>query len=132
MAHIAAFLTGRETPTSDGDLVLCLGPRHFAEYILRICRALAGGKDGGLLHLVQMDTFVGPDGDSFKAGLSFLWTGLIFAVAEVTALWRTPLRMFMTTTKRLNTRVMCGTPHRNSSPPDSYLRSDLIAECRIY
>lgn len=33
------------------------------------------------------DTFASPDGDSLKAGLSFLWTCLIFAVAEVTTLW---------------------------------------------
>jgi hypothetical protein len=87
MAQIAAFLTGREAPTSDGGLVLCLDRRHFAEFILRVCRALAGGKDGGLLHLVPKDTFGGPDGDSLKAGLSFLWTCLIFAVAEFTSLW---------------------------------------------
>jgi hypothetical protein len=87
MAHIAAFLAGREAPTSDGDQVLCLGRRDFAEYILRVCRALAGGKDGGLLHLVSKDTFAGPDGDSLRAGLSFLWTCLIFAVAEIATLW---------------------------------------------
>jgi hypothetical protein len=87
MAHIAAFLTEREAPTSDGDPVVCLARYDFAAYILRVCRALAGGKDGGLLQLVSKDTFAGPDGDSLKAGLSFLWTCLIFAVAEITTHW---------------------------------------------
>ncbi len=87
MAHIAAFLTGREAPTSDGDPVVCLHERDFAKYILRVCRALSGGNDGGLLQLVSKESFAGPDGDSLKAGLAFLWTCLIFAVAEVTTHW---------------------------------------------
>lgn len=87
MAHIAAFLAGREAPSSDGEPVPCLDPRDFAKYILRVCRALSGGKAGGLLQLVSKESFAGPDGGTLKAGLSFLWTCLIFAVAEVTTFW---------------------------------------------
>jgi hypothetical protein len=87
MAHIAAFLAGRDAPTSDGDPVPCLDPRDFADYILRVCRALSGGKDGGLLQLVSKESFAGPDGGSLRAGLSFLWTCLMFAVAEITRVW---------------------------------------------
>lgn len=87
MAHIAAFLAGREAPASDGDSVLCLEPLDFAGYTLRVCRALAGGKDGGLLALVPEESFSRPDGESLKRGLSFLWTCAIFAVAETADYW---------------------------------------------
>lgn len=87
MTHIAAFLAGREIPTTDGDDVVCLEAIDFAGYTLRLCRALAGGKDGGLLALVSEKTFAGPDGDSLKRGLSFLWTCAVLAVAETADYW---------------------------------------------
>lgn len=94
MAHIAAFLAGREALSSDGEDVLCLEPVRFAEYVLRVCRALAGGKDGGLLSLVSEKAFAGPDGDSLKRGMAFLWTCAIFAVAEIADYWEnSPLKV---------------------------------------
>jgi hypothetical protein len=81
MAQIAAFLTGRMAPTSDGEDVLCLEPIDFALYTLQVCRALSGGKDSGLLDLVSHEAFAGPDGESLKRGMSFLWTSVIFAAA---------------------------------------------------
>jgi hypothetical protein len=87
MAYIAGFLSGREAPTSDGPPVLCLEPLSFAEYILRACRAFAGGKEGGLFHLLPADDLADHDGESLKRGLSFVWTCVICAVDEILNYW---------------------------------------------
>lgn len=88
MAHIGAFLAGRIVLSSDNKEVRCLKPVDFAKYVLRICRALAGGKDGGLFTLLPANTWTGPDADTLQRGLAFLWSCSIWATARVAEYWK--------------------------------------------
>lgn len=81
MTHLAAFLAGRTTLTDDGTEVECLGPWYFADYVLRICRALTGSKRGGFLDKIPQSAWDSTDGDMIKRGLAFLWTCAIWASA---------------------------------------------------
>lgn len=81
MTHIAAFLAERRVLSAENEEVRCLDARSFARYVLRVCRALAGGKDGGVLSLLRPDTWAGPDGDTLRRGLAFLWTCCVWATA---------------------------------------------------
>lgn len=81
MTHIAAYLTGRVTQTDDGLEVKCLEPWYFADYVLRICRALTGSKRGGFLDKIPQPAWESIDGDIIKRGLAFLWTCAIWATA---------------------------------------------------
>ena len=97
MTHIAAFLTERQVLSSENEEVRCLDARSFARYVLRVCRALAGGKGGGVLSLVPPDTWAGPDGDTLRRGLAFLWTCCLWAAVylrqesseELESIWET-------------------------------------------
>lgn len=79
MAQIGAFLCGRRTTSVESTEVLCLEPRVFAGYLVRICRALAGGKEGGLLRRLPPTAWEGRDGDSLRRGLRFLWSCAVWA-----------------------------------------------------
>lgn len=81
MAHIAAFLAGRVEQSDDGDDFVCLEPWHFADYILRVCRALIGSKPGGFLDKLPSESWDGIDGQALKRGLAFLWTCVVWAAA---------------------------------------------------
>ena len=87
MTHIGAFLAGRTTLSAENEEVLCLEPVYFADYVLRISRALAGGRDGGLLKLLPADAWSGPDGETLQRGLCFLWTCSVWAAACVVNYW---------------------------------------------
>ncbi len=87
MTHIGAFLAGRTTLSAENEEVLCLEPVAFADYVLRICRALAGGRDGGLLKLLPSDAWTSPDGETLQRGLCFLWTCSLWAAACVVNYW---------------------------------------------
>lgn len=88
MTHIAAFLAGRTTISSDGKEVRCLDEEVFAEYVLRLCHALAGGKAGGLLALLPETAWQAADADHVKRGLAFVETCCLWAVAWVRRYWR--------------------------------------------
>ncbi|HEV8712513.1 MAG TPA: hypothetical protein VGX03_06765 [Candidatus Binatia bacterium] len=88
MAHIGAFLAGRIVLSSDNEEVQCLEPVDFAKYILRICRALTGGKNGGLFALLPANTWTGPDAETLQRGLAFLWSCSIWAAARITKYWQ--------------------------------------------
>lgn len=82
MSHIGAFLAGRITESSDGEEFVCLEPWHFANYVLRVCRALAGSKKiGGFLDRVPVTSWEGLDGEALAKGLAFLWTCVTWATA---------------------------------------------------
>lgn len=81
MAHIAAFLAGRVEQSDDGDDFVCLHPWCFADYILRVCRALIGSKPGGFLDKLPSESWDGIDGEALKRGLAFLWTCVVWAAA---------------------------------------------------
>jgi HKD family nuclease len=81
MTHLAAFLAGRKTLTDDGTEIECLEPWYFADYVLRICRALTGSRRGGFLDKIPQSAWDSADGDIIKRGLAFLWTCAIWASA---------------------------------------------------
>jgi len=82
MTHIGAFLAGRVTESSEGEEFVCLEPWHFANYVLRICRALAGSKKvGGFLDRVPATSWEGLDGEALMKGLAFLWTCVTWSTA---------------------------------------------------
>jgi hypothetical protein len=83
MAHIGAFLSGRRTVSVEGKEVLCLEPLAFASYVIRLCRALAGGKDGGLLAKLPEAAWEGPDGETLRRGLAFLWSCAVWSTANL-------------------------------------------------
>lgn len=83
MTHIAAFLAERQVLSAENEEVRCLDARSFAQYVLRVCRALAGGKDGGVLSMMRPDTWAGPDADTLRRGLAFLWTCCVWATAHL-------------------------------------------------
>lgn len=82
MTHIGAFLAGRATESDDGDKFVCLHPWNFADYVLRVCRALAGSKKtGGFLDKLETMSWEGVDGEALTKGLAFLWTCVAWAAA---------------------------------------------------
>jgi hypothetical protein len=82
MTHIGAFLTNRITESDDGDKFVCLDPWYFADYVLRVCRALAGSKKaGGFLDKLLKTSWEGFDGEALTKGLAFLWTCVTWAAA---------------------------------------------------
>ena len=82
MTHIGAFLAGRMTESAEGDTFVCLDPWHFADYVLRVCRSLAGNKQvGGFLDRLSKSAWDGFDGDALRKGLAFLWTCVAWAAA---------------------------------------------------
>jgi HKD family nuclease len=82
MTHIGAFLAGRITESAEGDKFVCLQPWNFAQYVLRVCRALAGSKKvGGFLDRLATSSWEGFDGEALVKGLSFLWTCGTWAAA---------------------------------------------------
>jgi hypothetical protein len=81
MTHIAAFLGERLVLSSENEEIRCLDARMLAHYVIRVCRALSGGKDAGVLSLVPPETWAGPDGEVLRRGLAFLWTCCLWATA---------------------------------------------------
>lgn len=81
MTHIAAFLGERPVLSSENEEIRCLDARTLARYVLRVSRALAGGKNGGVLSLVPPENWAGPDGEVLRRGLAFLWTCCLWATA---------------------------------------------------
>ena len=90
MAHIGAFFAGRAIESAEHEPILCLEPRCFAEYMLRLCCGLAGGKEGGLLRHIPADLWTEADGDTLRRGLAFLWTSVLWAVHYVLEEWGDP------------------------------------------
>ena len=88
MVHIGAFLAGRDLEAADGSEVESVDPIRFAEYVLRVCRAFAGGRSGGLLHALRNEEWEGHDGDSLRRGLAFLWTCAVWATVTVDEYWK--------------------------------------------
>jgi hypothetical protein len=89
MAHIAAFLAGRVVTSSENQEVLCLDEAQFAKYVLRVCRALAGGKAGGLLALLPDSAWHGTDGEHVRRGLALVETCCLWAIMWVRNYWQT-------------------------------------------
>jgi hypothetical protein len=82
MTHIGAFLANRITVSDEGDHFVCLDPWCFAQYVLRVCRALTGSKKvGGFLDKLSESSWEGFDGEALRKGLSFLWTCVSWAAA---------------------------------------------------
>ena len=82
MTHIGAFLANRITESNEGEEYVCLHPWYFANYVLRVCRALAGSKTaGGFLDKIAKSSWEGFDGDALTKGLAFLWTCVTWAAA---------------------------------------------------
>jgi hypothetical protein len=118
MTHIAAFLTERMTSCDEGYEVRCLDAAVFARFVLRVCRALGGGRDGGLLALLPAEGWIGPDGETLRRGLAFLWTCCLWATdflranppEESTDVWeRAPELITARFTKAV--RQHCSTPN---------------------
>ena len=83
MAQIGAFLSGRVVTSDDGDEFECLDPTPFAEYVIRIARALVGSKRGGFLDRLPAGLWETPDGEMVKRGLGFLRTCVVWAAAHL-------------------------------------------------
>lgn len=82
MTHIGAFLANRVTVSDEGDHFVCLDPWCFAQYVLRVCRALTGSKKiGGFLDKLSESSWEGFDGEALQRGLAFLWTCVSWAAA---------------------------------------------------
>lgn len=81
MSQIGAFLSGRMVTSDDGDEVECLDPTTFAEYVIRVARALVGSHRGGFLDHVPKGLWDTPDGEMLKRGLGFLRTCVLWATA---------------------------------------------------
>ena len=82
MTHIGAFLANRITVSDEGDHFVCLHPWCFAQYVLRVCRALTGSKKiGGFLDKLPESSWEGFDGDALRKGIAFLWTCVSWAAA---------------------------------------------------
>jgi hypothetical protein len=82
MTHIGAFLANRFTESNEGEEFICLHPWYFANYVLRVCRALVGSKTaGGFLDKIEKSSWEGFDGDALTTGLAFLWTCVTWAAA---------------------------------------------------
>lgn len=83
MAQIGAFLSGRVVTSDDGDEFKCLDPLVFAEYVIRISRALVGSQRGGFLDRLPAGLWETPDGEMVKRGLGFLRTCVVWATARL-------------------------------------------------
>lgn len=83
MAQIGAFLSGRLVTSDDGDEFACLDPTAFAQYVIRIARALAGSQRGGFLDRLSPTIWDTPDGEMVKRGLGFLQTCVVWATASL-------------------------------------------------
>src|SRR5579863_1585515 len=83
MAQIGAFLAGRIATSDDGDEFKCLDPTAFAEYVIRIARALVGSRRGGFLDRLPASIWKTPDGEMIKKGLGFLRTCVVWATARL-------------------------------------------------
>ena len=83
MAQIGAFLSGRLVTSDDGDEFKCLDPTAFAEYVIRIARALVGSRRGGFLDRLPAGLWKTPDGEMVKRGLGFLRTCVVWATARL-------------------------------------------------
>jgi len=82
MTRIGAFLADKKTVSADGLEFTCLHPWYFANYVLRICRALVGSKKlGGFLEKLSNAAWEGYDGEVLIRGLAFLWTCAEWAAA---------------------------------------------------
>jgi hypothetical protein len=82
MTHIGAFLADRVTESNEGEEYICLHPWYFANYVLRVCRALVGSKTpGGFLDKITKSAWEGFDGDALTKGLAFLWMCVTWAAA---------------------------------------------------
>ncbi len=81
MAQLAAFLAGRTATAEDGTEIECLEPWFFADYVLRVCRAMTGSKLGGFLDKIPQSAWDSADGDIMKRGLAFLRTCVIWSCA---------------------------------------------------
>ena len=83
MAQIGAFLSGRVITSGDGDEFECLDPTAFAEYVIRIARALVGSRRGGFLDRLPAGLWKTSDGEMVKRGLGFLRTCVVWATARL-------------------------------------------------
>ena len=83
MAQIGAFLSGRVVTSEDGDEFECLDPTAFAEYVIRIARALVGSRRGGFLIVSLHGLWKTSDGEMVKKGLGFLRTCVVWATARL-------------------------------------------------
>lgn len=81
MIHIAAFLCGRKQRLRDNSEIVCLHPRAFASFVLRMCRVLSGPRGRGVLQGIRHEHWNSPDGETLRNGLAFLWTCAIWATA---------------------------------------------------
>jgi hypothetical protein len=70
--------------SNEGEEYICLHPWYFANYVLRVCRALVGSKTaGGFLDKIPKSSWEGFDGDALANRLGFLWTCVLWAAAYV-------------------------------------------------
>jgi len=83
MAQIGAFLAGRTMTASDGQTVLALSPLVFAEYLLRVCRAMVGSRRGGFLDRLQPQFWQTEEGATLCRGLGLLRTAVVWATEHV-------------------------------------------------
>jgi hypothetical protein len=83
MSQVGAFLSGRLVTSDDGDEVECLDPAVFAEYVIRVARALVGSHRGGFMDRVPKGLWDTPDGEMLKRGLGFLRTCVVWATAHL-------------------------------------------------
>lgn len=129
MAHLGAFLCGRAQVTKEGDEVACLAPREFAAYVVRLSRALAGGRHGGLLRALPPAAWTGPDGETLCRGLSFLWTCLVWAVnfLERDSAARPPTSLTESALRLVGARLTAALEPRCERPDFEALRRRLPA-----
>jgi hypothetical protein len=85
MIHLSAFMAGRTMVAADGERVVTLSPVVFAEYLLRVSRALVGSRRGAFLDKIPSPFWNGDDGATLRRGLGLLWTGAVWATDYVIA-----------------------------------------------
>ena len=88
MVHLSAFMAGRTTAAADGERVVSLSPVVFAEYLLRVSRALVGSRRGGFLDKIAPSFWNGDDGATLRRGLGLLWTAAVWATEYVIVVLR--------------------------------------------
>ena len=85
MTQIGAFLACRTVNSDDGEEYECLSALAFAEYVIRISRALVGSRRGGFLNRLPDKLWKTADGEVVRRGLGFLRTCVVWATAILIA-----------------------------------------------
>lgn len=81
MTQIGAFMVGRTIRSKEGEEVEALAPLTFANYVIRVARALVGSRRGAFLDRLPPDFWATTDGDNLRRGLGFLRVCVVWSSA---------------------------------------------------